>query len=1107
MAIISVTVASTSSTSTTTPNGTVTSTVTGETAPFTYLWSSGETMSSITGKAAGTYTLTVTDSTGATGTAIGSVVSTPLLQRYSFDGTLAASGSLALAPVGVSTTLGTPAFTTGPMTGMQALVIPTFSSYLTLPFNSSLDFGRGAPFSCGGWYYMSTITEPPMYLSNLSPGTKGIEFYTDSGTTVLVLRIMTPPSGQILSTAGKTSQINKWVHVWLTYDTVQFKMYIGGVLSFAVNDSGNEFASGLPWNICHSQRNSVGQWSMTGAIADIRWYSGEVTAVTAMTAMANPLGVAVVTTDSTSSITPNGTITATASNGTSPFTYLWSSGETTSTISGKAGGSYTVTVTDSKSATVSATAIVVSTPLLQQFTFNGTLAASGSLALAPVGISSTLGTPTYTTGPIAGMKALVIPTFSSYLTLPFNPSLDFGQGTPFSCGGWYYMATTTDPPFYLTNTGSEATKGIEIYVDSGTTLLVLRISLAPSGQASATAGKTSQINKWAHTWLTYDTSTFKLYIDGILSITVTNPVYEFASGLPWYICHSQRNSVGQWSMTGAIADVRWYSGVVTPTVAMTQIGQTTTYAMSLDGTYAKFLSMATPIPIASAFTVEMWIYPKGLTYYDRLYEIFDTFGGYTGKYQACFNVGTDNLFVRYNSTYRVTTSSFPLNTWTHLAITCTSSGLLTIYKNGSIIDTLSTTPLPAKSYSNFWFGKSVQSDNTSSNLNGNLTEIRVWSVARDSASIMENYNKSLTSDPTLQFNISSAKLQSMPSSGILNLENNNIMTYNSYTVGSIVQTTALQLSAPTAADPNALQLTISSTDTTGTTGTASVVAYGGTGSYVYSWTKNGTTISGATTATITGLSTGTYVCTVTSGIYSGTVTAILAGGLQFTATAPTFFTMQWPAVTNASSYTVYYSTINASVGFFPYIDMLSVLNATVSNITPAQTYYVQIKSKLNGAPTTSYTGSVTLPANAATSYNKGKIPVTFITQGLPAVATVYDVSTIPASSGGVTRDAIISSAFKTGDLISVLGTIPHAAKLVKSAQVLNPTETITTAVPKNGAVYLPTATAGQISNLTLTNKTVQPITVNANSVVVNGVTYTVGSTFMLDGQNVTVELA
>lgn len=55
----------------------------------------------------------------------------------------------------------------------------------------------------------------------------------------------------------------------------------------------------------------------------------------------------------------NGTATASPSGGTSPYSYLWSNGQTGQTANNLAAGSYTVTVTDSKSCTTTGTATVV----------------------------------------------------------------------------------------------------------------------------------------------------------------------------------------------------------------------------------------------------------------------------------------------------------------------------------------------------------------------------------------------------------------------------------------------------------------------------------------------------------------------------------------------------------------------------------------------------------------------------------------------------------------------------------------------------------------------------------------------------------------------------
>lgn len=77
----------------------------------------------------------------------------------------------------------------------------------------------------------------------------------------------------------------------------------------------------------------------------------------------NPLSVSYTVNDATCNGANNGSISVVALGGVPPYTYQWNNGQTTPNITGLAAGTYTITVTDSTTATVTATAIINEPPI------------------------------------------------------------------------------------------------------------------------------------------------------------------------------------------------------------------------------------------------------------------------------------------------------------------------------------------------------------------------------------------------------------------------------------------------------------------------------------------------------------------------------------------------------------------------------------------------------------------------------------------------------------------------------------------------------------------------------------------------------------------------
>ncbi|MBL7787894.1 MAG: SprB repeat-containing protein, partial [Chitinophagales bacterium] len=218
-------------------DGTASVNATGGTSPYTYLWSSGETASSISGKTAGTYSVTVTDNNGC-------------------------------------------------------------SDQCT-----------------------TTIQEPGC---NLSATTTGTDVSCNGGSD---------------GTANVTASGN-----------------LSPVTYLWSNGETTASISGL----------TAGTYSVTVT------ENATCTAVTSYT-VNEPTALSVVCskTDVTTNGGSDGTASVNATGGTSPYTYLWSSGETASSISGKTAGTYSVTVTDNNGCTVTCSSTINEPGALCNLTASG----------------------------------------------------------------------------------------------------------------------------------------------------------------------------------------------------------------------------------------------------------------------------------------------------------------------------------------------------------------------------------------------------------------------------------------------------------------------------------------------------------------------------------------------------------------------------------------------------------------------------------------------------------------------------------------------------------------------------------------------------------------
>lgn len=264
--------------------GTATATATGGTTPYTYSWNTSpvQTTQTATGLAVGSYTVTVN------GTATATV-------------TITQPTALATNIVAVAASTCT-------------------SSDGTLTATAS---GGTSPYT-----YSWSNSHTTAAITGLAPGT-----YT---LTVTDVNLCTKVTTAVVGCNGST------LAVTIT-NTVNVKCFGGSTGTATATATGGTTPYTYSWNTTPVQTTqtatglAVGNYTVTVNGTGVATVS--ITQPTAITTIINA-------TSASSCTSSDGSITASPSGGTSPYTYAWSNGHTTAAITGLAAGSYTLTVTD-----------------------------------------------------------------------------------------------------------------------------------------------------------------------------------------------------------------------------------------------------------------------------------------------------------------------------------------------------------------------------------------------------------------------------------------------------------------------------------------------------------------------------------------------------------------------------------------------------------------------------------------------------------------------------------------------------------------------------------------------------------------------------------------
>ena len=357
-------------------DGGVSSTVSGGTMPYTYLWSTGATTASMTGIPAGTYSVTVTDANGCTDSASTTVNEPALLVAATVvDSNVSCNGFIDGGAT-ASASGGTPGYnylwsnsaTTASITGVSAGVYTVTVTDL----NGCTDTAT------------VTITEPALLVASVAVDSNvSCNGVADGGATASGTGGTNPYSylwSNGATTAAVTGLVAGTYSVTLTdangcTDSTSVVITEPIVLVASVTNTLNV--------LCNGDTNGVGQVGATGGTQPYTysWLNGATTPVstglgagsyvvtitdtngcfdttTVVITEPLPLQSVAATIPVVCANDSNGQATVTPSGGTAPYTYLWPSGSTLASDTGLPVGSYVVTITDTNGCTLLDTAVI-----------------------------------------------------------------------------------------------------------------------------------------------------------------------------------------------------------------------------------------------------------------------------------------------------------------------------------------------------------------------------------------------------------------------------------------------------------------------------------------------------------------------------------------------------------------------------------------------------------------------------------------------------------------------------------------------------------------------------------------------------------------------------